>query len=108
MTLFEQQPFAECGETLLMPDAEIVGGKLYAVIYRPTNRSQTCACPFCGLSHSHSPETDGHRVTHCMTIHRKGKEIHPLESFDTEHGTVYRKDGYIVKSLKQHHGIVTA
>lgn len=98
MTLFGQMPFDECGQTLMMPDAEMIDGKAYAVIYRLKNISQTCQCPFCGLSHAHD-ETDGLKETHCILTHRKGKTVEPIESFKTDIGEVYKKDGYVVRSL---------
>lgn len=84
---------------MALPEYEIHHGKPYAVIQRRYETGQTEDCPFCDCSHKHS-SGDGHRISHCVTIHIRGKEVPPRETFTASDGTVcQRKDGYVLRTV---------
>lgn len=85
--------------TVERPEYEVHDGTPIAVVYRNYASGQTLECPFCGLSHKHGPE-DGHRVTHCITVHKRGVKVPPREDTLAADGTrLYRRNGYMVRTL---------
>lgn len=85
---------------LPLPEYEIHDGTPIAVIYRNYASGQTLECPFCGCSHAHGAQ-DGHRITHCITIHRRGVRYDPRDRVLASDGTpLLRSDGYMLRTLK--------